>query len=65
MPSIPVTIRERGVITIPGKLRERYDLRRGDVRRIIDLGDGCFVVALGASRFDYWAQRFREEMERK
>ncbi len=64
LPSITVTIRKRGVITIPGKLRERYDLRPGDVLRIIDLGEGCFVVAPGVSRFDHWAGRFREEMER-
>ncbi|HIC92975.1 MAG TPA: hypothetical protein EYP09_01825 [Anaerolineae bacterium] len=63
--SIPITLRERGVITIPGELRKRYDLRPGDVLRIIDLGEGCFVIAPGVSRFDHWARRFREEMERE
>jgi len=60
-----VTLRERGVLTIPAELRKRYDLRPGDVLRIIDLGEGCFLVAPGVSQFDHWARRFREEMEKE
>lgn len=39
-----VQIRQRGVITLPSKLRQRHNLEPGDTLTFIDL-DGAFFVA--------------------
>lgn len=39
-----IQIRQRGVITLPAKLRQRYSLEPGDTLTLIDL-DGTFLVA--------------------
>ena len=36
-------VRKRGVLTLPGALREKYDIKPGDTFRLIDL-DGIFVL---------------------
>ncbi|PAP74557.1 hypothetical protein BSZ37_20470 [Rubrivirga marina] len=43
-----VQVRDRGVITLPKPLRERYGLGTGDVLDIVDL-DGVFVLSPRAS----------------
>jgi bifunctional DNA-binding transcriptional regulator/antitoxin component of YhaV-PrlF toxin-antitoxin module len=44
MDTFAIQIRQRGTVTLPVKLRERYSLDAGDTLTIIDLG-GAFVVA--------------------
>ncbi len=39
-----VQLRERGVVTLPKRLRERYGLGAGDVLSVLDL-DGVFVLS--------------------
>jgi AbrB family looped-hinge helix DNA binding protein len=36
-------VRERGVLTLPAELREKYGIRPGDTFRLVDL-DGIFVL---------------------
>lgn len=43
-----VQVRDRGVITLPKPLRERYGLGVGDVLDVVDL-DGVFVLSPRAS----------------
>ena len=43
-----VQVRDRGVVTLPKPLRERYGLGVGDVLDILDL-DGVFVLSPRAS----------------
>jgi len=38
-----VRVRQRGVLTLPASLREKYGIRPGDTFRLIDL-DGIFVL---------------------
>jgi AbrB family looped-hinge helix DNA binding protein len=38
-----VQVRERGVLTLPAELREKYGIRPGDTFRLVDL-DGVFVL---------------------
>lgn len=38
-----VQVRDRGVLTLPADLREKYDIRSGDTFRLVDL-DGIFVL---------------------
>jgi AbrB family looped-hinge helix DNA binding protein len=38
-----VQVRQRGVMTLPADLREKYGIREGDMFQVIDL-DGMFVL---------------------
>ena len=44
MEASTIQIRQRGVITLPAKLRQRHNLETGDTLTLIDL-DGAFFVA--------------------
>lgn len=37
-------VRQRGTLTLPAELREKYAIREGDTFRLVDL-DGIFVLA--------------------
>jgi len=37
-----IQVRERGVITLPAELREKYKIENGQIFRLVDL-DGIFV----------------------
>jgi bifunctional DNA-binding transcriptional regulator/antitoxin component of YhaV-PrlF toxin-antitoxin module len=39
---LTVQVRERGVITLPAELREKYNIESGKIFRLVDL-DGIFV----------------------
>ncbi len=41
--TLTVQVRERGVVTLPAELREKYEIENGQVFRLIDL-DGIFVL---------------------
>jgi bifunctional DNA-binding transcriptional regulator/antitoxin component of YhaV-PrlF toxin-antitoxin module len=41
--STTVQVRERGVVTLPADVRDKYDIRPGDVYQFVDL-DGLFVL---------------------
>lgn len=38
-----IQVRQRGTLTLPIEIREKYGIREGDIFRIIDL-DGIFVL---------------------
>jgi AbrB family looped-hinge helix DNA binding protein len=38
-----IQVRERGTLTLPAELREKYGIRPGDTFRLVDL-DGIFVL---------------------
>lgn len=38
-----VQVRDRGVITLPAELRQKYRIENGDIYRLVDL-DGVFVL---------------------
>ncbi len=39
---LTIQVRERGVITLPAELREKYNIENGEIFRLVDL-DGIFV----------------------
>lgn len=43
MSTMTVRIRERGAVTLPAKLRKRYNLEVGDTLTLLDL-DGAFLL---------------------
>jgi len=38
-----IQVRQRGTLTLPAELRERYRIKKGDTFRLVDL-DGIFVL---------------------
>ncbi len=40
---VTIQVRQRGTLTLPADLRERYGIREGDTFRLVDL-DGVFVL---------------------
>jgi AbrB family looped-hinge helix DNA binding protein len=38
-----IQVRQRGTVTLPSSLREKYGIREGDTFRVIDM-DGIFVL---------------------
>lgn len=38
-----IQVRQRGTLTLPSELREKYSIRPGDTFRLVDL-DGVFVL---------------------
>ena len=38
-----IQVRERGVITLPAELRQKYKIENGDIFRLVDL-EGVFVL---------------------
>ena len=38
-----VQVRDRGVITLPAELRQKYQIENGEIYRLVDL-DGVFVL---------------------
>lgn len=40
---VTIQVRQRGTLTLPAELRERYGIRQGDIFRLVDL-DGLFLL---------------------
>ncbi|HUF38507.1 MAG TPA: hypothetical protein VMN57_08290 [Anaerolineales bacterium] len=40
---IVIQVRDRGMITLPGEIREKYGIENGAIFRLVDL-DGTFVL---------------------
>ncbi len=49
--SVTAQISQRGVLTLPKSLRDRYKIKPGDVVTVIDL-DGAFVISPRRSEVD-------------
>ena len=43
MSQLTIQVRDRGVITLPSELREKYDIDTGNIYQLLDL-DGVFVL---------------------
>ena len=41
---VTIQVRQRGVVTLPANLREKYGIRAGDALRLVDL-DGLLVMS--------------------
>ena len=60
MSETTVQITDRGVITLPKKLRDAYRLRGGDHLTLLDLG-GTFVLSPRPSRIDALADQVAKQ----
>ena len=40
-----IQIRKKGTLTLPAELRRRYNMNEGDILTLVDLGDGCILLA--------------------
>lgn len=50
-----VQVRQRGTLTLPVELRERYSIKTGDDFRLVDL-DGIFVLTPMAPMVPEWTR---------
>ena len=62
--TIQVQLAQRGVLTLPKRLRDVYNLKVGDSLTLLDLG-GVFVLSLRNSRIDSLTERISEELTQK
>lgn len=59
--SLTVKMAQRGVVTLPEVLREKYNLRPGDTFTLLDLG-GVFVLSPRRSEIDALADRLTDAL---
>lgn len=59
--TVTVLIAQRGVVTLPKVIRERYNLRPGDRFTLLDLG-GVFVLSPQSSEIDALADRITQAL---
>ena len=57
-----LTVAQRGVITLPKAIRDRYDINPGDRLSILDL-DGVIILSPRSSEIDSAADRMRRSLE--
>lgn len=60
--TLVVQIRQKGVVTLPVKLRRQYGLSEGDVLTLLDLGEGAFMFTTGVSQVGRLADQVAEAM---
>lgn len=61
MQSFRVRMAQRGLITLPQKVRQAYNIRPGQEMNLMDL-DGVFVLSARPSQVDAMADRIAEEL---
>jgi len=61
MPKCTVRVAERGQVTIPKTLRDRYQIRHGQQMTVHDLG-GAFLYVPQASRTDAMCDGLRDRL---
>lgn len=62
MTAVTLQVAQRGLITIPKRLREAYNIRPGDQLTLLDLG-GVFVLSPRPSQVDALADRVAAELQ--
>jgi bifunctional DNA-binding transcriptional regulator/antitoxin component of YhaV-PrlF toxin-antitoxin module len=60
--STMIQIRSKGSLTLPMELRRKYQFNEGDILRLIDLGDGSFLITPQATTVDRLGDRIAEMM---
>ncbi len=58
-----VQLRDKGVLTLPAALRQRYKLQPGDLFSLIDLGDGNIMLTPRVSRVAALGDRVAEMLQ--
>ncbi len=62
--TILIQVGRRGALTLPKKLREKYNIKQGDVLTLLDLG-GTFVLIPRVSVVDKLADEIARELQEK
>lgn len=55
-----IQVGQRGLVTLPKHLRDRYHVREGDQMTLIDVG-GVFVLSTHRVEIDYLADQIQKE----
>lgn len=59
--TITIQMAQRGVVTLPKALRDKYDLRAGDIFTLLDLG-GAFVLSPRKTEVDALADQISNSL---
>jgi len=59
-----IQVGRRGALTLPKRLREKYNIRSGDMLTLLDIG-GTFVLIPKASIVDRLADEIARELQEK
>ena len=62
MSAMNIQLRRKGTITLPMRLRRKYDLDENDVFTLEDLGDGSFLLIPQASNLARLGDRVAQVM---
>ena len=57
-----VQIRSKGTVTLPIELRRKYGLDEGNILKMIDLGDGSFLLTPIVTQVDRLGDRVAKAM---
>ncbi|NJM41248.1 MAG: AbrB/MazE/SpoVT family DNA-binding domain-containing protein [Anaerolineae bacterium] len=63
--SLRVQVAQRGVITLPKKIRENNKLKQGDIYTVIDLGKGVLALVPYNPRIDELADSIGDALREK
>jgi len=63
---VPLTLKvsQRGVITLPKRLRDTYSIKPGQILTLIDLG-GVFVLTPTRLQVDELANKIKDELQKR
>jgi len=64
MAALTVKVSQRGVITLPKRLRDAYGIKPGQILTLIDLG-GAFVLTPARLQVDELADKIKDELQKQ
>ncbi|MBW8010361.1 MAG: AbrB/MazE/SpoVT family DNA-binding domain-containing protein [Chloroflexi bacterium] len=62
--TITLRLAQRGILTLPKKLRQTYNLKAGDSFTLLDL-DGVFILSPKLTQIDALADRISDDLSQK
>ena len=62
--TLTLKLAQRGILTLPKKLRETYNLKNGDTLTLLDL-EGVFILSPKLSQIDALADRISDDLSHK
>ena len=62
--TLTLRLAQRGILTLPKKLRETYNLKDGDSFTLLDL-DGVFILSPKLIQIDALAERISDDISQK
>lgn len=65
MSTTTLQISKKGTITLPANLRRKYNLDDGTLLKLVDLGDGIFLLSPNQSKTDKIANKIADQIKKR